>query len=86
METPAGAYWETDEHFSRYQDVTYAFGSCTLHDLRRLIGETAMTKLLKDYATAHRYGVSTTAEFKAAAQAATTTDLTSFWTTHRIEG
>ena len=39
-----------------------------------------MTNVLKDYAQAHWYGVSTTAEFKAAAQAATSTDLTSFWT------
>lgn len=45
-----------------------------------------MATLLKNYATAHWYGVSTTAEFKAAAQAATSTDLTSFRTTHRIDG
>ncbi|GAB7105552.1 hypothetical protein JCM4814A_38660 [Streptomyces phaeofaciens JCM 4814] len=82
--TNSMAYWDT--HSSRYSTVVYGYGKCALHDLRRLIGETAMTKLLKDYATAHWYGVSTTAEFKAAAQAATTTDLTSFWTTHRIEG
>ena len=45
-----------------------------------------MTNLLKSYASSHWYGVSTTAEFKAAAQAATSTDLTSFWSTHRIDG
>ncbi len=78
------AYWDT--HSSRYSTVVYGYGKCALHDLRRLIGDTAMAKLLKDYATSHWYGVSTTAEFKAAAQAATATDLTSFWTTHRIEG
>ncbi|MER5429399.1 M1 family aminopeptidase [Streptomyces sp. NPDC002588] len=82
--TNSMAYW--DAHSSRYGTVVYTYGKCALHDLRRLIGDTAMAKLLKDYATAHWYGVSTTAEFKAAAQAATTTDLTSFWTTHRIEG
>ncbi|MFJ8110684.1 M1 family aminopeptidase [Streptomyces sp. NPDC096132] len=82
--TNSMAYWDT--HSSRYSTVVYGYGKCALHDLRRLIGDTAMAKLLKDYATAHWYGVSTTAEFKAAAQAATTTDLTSFWTTHRIEG
>ncbi|KQX63489.1 M1 family metallopeptidase [Streptomyces sp. Root1310] len=82
--TNSMAYWDT--HSSRYSTVVYGYGKCALHDLRRLIGDTAMTKLLKDYATSHWYGVSTTAEFKAAAQAATTTDLTSFWTTHRIEG
>ncbi|WP_432189291.1 M1 family aminopeptidase [Streptomyces sp. Tue6028] len=82
--TNSMAYW--DAHSSRYSTVVYGYGKCALHDLRRLIGDTAMTKLLKDYATAHWYGVSTTAEFKAAAQAATSTDLTSFWSTHRIDG
>ncbi|MDX3315079.1 M1 family aminopeptidase [Streptomyces sp. ME08-AFT2] len=82
--TNSMAYW--DAHPSRYATVVYAYGKCALHDLRRLIGDTAMAKLLKDYAASHWYGVSTTAEFKAAAQAATTTDLTSFWTTHRIDG
>ncbi|MGY5105267.1 M1 family metallopeptidase [Streptomyces sp. 900105245] len=78
------AYW--DAHSSRYSTVVYGYGKCALHDLRRVLGDTAMAKLLKDYATAHWYGVSTTAEFKAAAQAATSTDLTSFWSTHRIDG
>ncbi|WP_405495191.1 M1 family aminopeptidase [Streptomyces sp. NBC_00096] len=82
--TNSMAYWDT--HSSRYSTVVYGYGKCALHDLRRVLGDTAMAKLLKDYATAHWYGVSTTAEFKAAAQAATTTDLTSFWTTHRIDG
>ncbi|MFG2575034.1 M1 family aminopeptidase [Streptomyces sp. NPDC048481] len=82
--TNSMAYW--DAHSSRYSTVVYGYGKCALHDLRRLVGDTAMARLLKDYATSHWYGVSTTAEFKAAAQAATTTDLTSFWTTHRIEG
>ncbi|WP_327318987.1 M1 family metallopeptidase [Streptomyces sp. NBC_01235] len=82
--TNSMAYW--DAHSSRYSTVVYGYGKCALHDLRRLIGDTAMANLLKDYATSHWYGVSTTAEFKAAAQAATTTDLTSFWTTHRIDG
>jgi hypothetical protein len=76
------SYW--DAHSSRYSTVVYGYGKCALHDLRRLIGATAMTTLLRSYAAAHWYGVSTTAEFKAAAQAATGTDLTSFWTTHRI--
>ncbi|MBX7548104.1 M1 family aminopeptidase [Streptomyces sp. NPDC048665] len=82
--TDSMAYW--DAHSSRYSTVVYGYGKCALHDLRRVLGDTAMTKLLKDYATAHWYGVSTTAEFKAAAQAATGTDLTSFWTQHRIDG
>lgn len=78
------AYW--DAHSSRYGTVVYGYGKCALHDLRRLLGTTAMTTLLKNYAQSHWYGVSTTAEFKAAAQAMTTTDLTSFWTQHRIDG
>ncbi|MEU2714376.1 M1 family aminopeptidase [Streptomyces sp. NPDC007205] len=82
--TNSMAYW--DAHSSRYSTVVYGYGKCALHDLRRVLGDTAMTKLMKDYATAHWYGVSTTAEFKAAAQAATSTDLTSFWTQHRIDG
>jgi len=82
--TNSMAYW--DAHSSRYSTVVYAYGKCALHDLRRVLGDSVMAKLLKDYATSHWYGVSTTAEFKAAAQAATSTDLTSFWTQHRIDG
>ncbi|MFF9243367.1 M1 family aminopeptidase [Streptomyces sp. NPDC014776] len=82
--TNSMAYW--DAHSSRYSTVVYGYGKCALHDLRRVLGDTAMAKLLKDYAAAHWYGVSTTAEFKAAAQAATSADLTSFWSQHRIEG
>ncbi|MEU2060752.1 M1 family metallopeptidase [Streptomyces sp. NPDC013455] len=82
--TNSMAYW--DAHPSRYSTVVYGYGKCALHDLRRVLGDTAMARLLKEYATAHWYGVSTTAEFKAAAQAATSTDLTSFWNLHRIEG
>ncbi|MFI8261209.1 M1 family aminopeptidase [Streptomyces sp. NPDC085665] len=82
--TNSMGYW--DAHSSRYSTVVYGYGKCALHDLRRVLGDTVMAKLLKDYATSHWYGVSTTAEFKAAAQAATTTDLTSFWTQHRIDG
>ncbi|MCP2335153.1 M1 family aminopeptidase [Actinomadura rupiterrae] len=82
--TNSMAYW--DAHSSRYSTVVYGYGKCALHDLQRLIGDNAMATLLRNYAQSHWYGVSTTAEFKAAAQAATTTDLTSFWTQHRIEG
>lgn len=82
--TNSMAYW--DANSSRYSTVVYGYGKCALHDLRRVLGDTVMAKLLKDYASSHWYGVSTTAEFKAAAQAATTTDLTSFWTQHRIDG
>ncbi|GAA2271625.1 hypothetical protein GCM10010430_66860 [Kitasatospora cystarginea] len=77
-------YW--DAHPTRYGTVVYDYGKCALHDLRRLIGGTTMAELLRTYARTHWYGVSTTAEFKAAAQAATATDLTEFWKLHRIDG
>jgi hypothetical protein len=83
--TNSMAYW--DAHSSRYGTVVYGYGKCTLHDLRRLTGSTAMTNLLRSYAAAHWYGISTVADFKAAAQAAAgSTDLTSFWAAHRVEG
>jgi len=79
------AYW--DQHSSRYSTVVYGYGKCTLHDLRRTIGDTAMANLIKSYSQSHWYGVSTTADFKAAAQvAAGTTDLTQFWADHRVIG
>ncbi|WP_345443549.1 M1 family metallopeptidase [Actinoallomurus vinaceus] len=79
-------YWDQGEHSSRYGIVVYEYGKCALHDLRRVLGDAAMTTLLRSYVRSHRYGVSTTAEFKAAAQAMTSTDLTSFWAKHRIAG
>ncbi|NKZ05264.1 M1 family peptidase [Actinomadura latina] len=78
------AYW--DQHSSRYSTVVYGYGKCALHDLRRLIGDSAMNGLLKTYAKDHWYGISTTSEFKEAAQAATSIDLTAFWAQHRIDG
>jgi aminopeptidase N len=82
--TNSMAYW--DAHANRYGTVVYGYGKCALHDLRRLIGTTAMSNLLRGYAQSHWFGVSTVPEFKAAAQAATSVDLTSFWAVHRIEG
>jgi hypothetical protein len=82
--TNSMAYW--DAHSSRYGTVVYTYGKCVLHDLRRLIGDTAMTNLMRSYAQSHQFGISTVADFKAAAQAATTTNLTSFWSTHRVDG
>ncbi|MFD8984717.1 M1 family metallopeptidase [Streptomyces sp. NPDC059564] len=78
------AYW--DQHPTRYEDVVYGYGACALHDLRRTIGADAMTRLLRGYVRTHRYGVSTTPAFKAAARAATAKDLTPFWAAHRIDG
>jgi hypothetical protein len=83
--TSSMAYW--DAHPSRYGSVVYGFGKCTLHDLRRLLGSTKMTALMSSYAQAHWFGISTVADFKQAAQAAAgSTDLTAFWSSHRVEG
>jgi|GEM_PF-1341963 len=82
--TNSMAYW--DAHPDRYSTVVYGYGKCALHDLQRTMGDTAFTTMLHNYAQSHWYGISTVADFKAAAQAATSVDLTSFWTTHRIDG
>jgi hypothetical protein len=82
--TNSMAWW--DAHSSRYSTVVYTYGKCVLHDLRRLLGDSVMTTMMANYAASHWYGISTVADFKAAAQAATSTDLTSFWTTHHIIG
>jgi hypothetical protein len=82
--TNSMAWW--DAHASRYSTVVYTYGKCALHDLQRLIGNSAMSTLMLNYAASHWYGISTVADFKAAAQAATGTDLTSFWSTHHIVG
>ncbi|MER6298741.1 M1 family metallopeptidase [Kitasatospora sp. NPDC001539] len=81
--TNAMSYW--DAHPDRYEAVVYDRGSCALHELRRLIGAGTMAALLHDYAGAHWFGVSTTADFKAAAQAATSVDLSAFWHEHRLD-
>jgi hypothetical protein len=80
-------YW--DAHSSRYGTVVYGYGPCALHDLERVLGTANMANLLRTYAQSHWFGVSTTADFKAAAQAVasalpTPVNLSSFWTTHRI--
>ncbi|WP_407636906.1 putative Ig domain-containing protein [Hamadaea tsunoensis] len=82
--TNSMAYW--DAHSSRYSTVVYTYGKCVLHDLRRQLGDSAFNTMIYNYAQAHWFGISTVADFKAAAQAASSTDLTSFWTTHRIDG
>jgi hypothetical protein len=80
--TNSMAWW--DAHSSRYSTVVYGYGKCALHDLQRLLGNAAMSSMLMNYAASHWFGISTVADFKAAAQAATSTDLTSFWSTHHI--
>lgn len=79
---PMGYY--ADGHRSEYVRVVYMRGACALYDLERVLGAPEMAVMLRDYVRDHWLGVATTAEFKRAAQAATATDLTPFWTEHRI--
>ncbi|WP_258314864.1 M1 family metallopeptidase [Streptomyces sp. Act143] len=79
--TNSMAYWSS--HPGEYH-LVYTAGPCALADLERTIGAGAMARLLKRYAHDHWYGVSTTADFKKAAQSVTGTDLASFWAKHRI--
>lgn len=75
-------YWKTyGPGWSRY---VYSYGACMLHDLERVLGTPAMAKMIRAYTKSHWYGVSTVPAFKSAAQAATSTDLTTFWKSHTI--
>ncbi|MFI0979299.1 M1 family metallopeptidase [Streptomyces sp. NPDC021093] len=73
-----------DGRRSEFSWVAYSRGACALHDLERTLGSPAMATMLRGYVRDHWLGVSTTAAFKRAAQAATEKDLTPFWTEHRI--
>ncbi|MFJ6569218.1 M1 family metallopeptidase [Streptomyces sp. NPDC091292] len=79
--TNSMAYWAG--HRNEYH-LIYSAGSCALSRLELTLGSDTMARLLKEYARDHWYGVSTTADFKNAAQALTDQDLTSFWEEHRI--
>ncbi|MFE2322976.1 M1 family metallopeptidase [Streptomyces sp. NPDC059385] len=80
--TNSMGYWAAyGPGWSRF---VYTNGACVLHDLEKVLGAPAMAAMLKEYVRDHWYGVSTTAAFQRAAQAATTTDLTSFWREHRV--
>ncbi|MFD0004445.1 M1 family metallopeptidase [Streptomyces sp. NPDC127178] len=79
--TNSMAYWAG--HPGEYHFL-YTAGSCALADLERTLGADSMARLLKQYARDHWYGVSTTAEFKKAAQSVSGKDLNPFWKLHRI--
>jgi hypothetical protein len=79
--TNSMAYWST--HPGEYH-LVYTAGPCALADLERTIGAEAMVRLLRLYAHDHWYGISTTSDFKRAAQSVTDRDLTAFWAQHRI--
>ena len=76
------AYWST--HRGEYFQVVYGIGPCVLADLEHVLGAGTMARLIKKYAHDHWYGVSTTVDFKKAAQSMTHRDLGPFWRKHRI--
>ncbi len=59
----------------------YTRGAMTLHQLRLAIGDDAFLRLLRRWATQHRYGNVSTAEFVALAQRVSGQDLTTLFTT-----
>ncbi|MFE4637216.1 M1 family metallopeptidase [Streptomyces sp. NPDC056773] len=73
-----------DGHRSEFGRAVYGRGGCALHDLERVLGAPQMTAMLRGYVRDHWLGVTSTEDFKRAAQAATPQDLTAFWTEHRI--
>lgn len=79
--TNSMAYWA--EHRNEYH-LIYTAGPCALARLEDTLGADTMARLLKRYARDHWYGVSTTADFKKAAQSVTDKDLGSFWERYRI--
>jgi aminopeptidase N len=86
--TNSMAYWDlnTGEYFA----TVYGIGSCSLHDLGRVLGERRMANFVRNYAIDHTLGFSTTDAFKAGAQKVADSlsppvDLTDFWDTHRID-
>ncbi|TRO59795.1 M1 family metallopeptidase [Streptomyces sp. IB201691-2A2] len=79
--TNSMAYWA--EHRNEYH-LIYTAGPCALARLEDALGADTMARLLKRYARDHWYGLSTTADFKKAAQSVTDKDLGPFWTKYRI--
>ncbi|MEV7207782.1 MULTISPECIES: M1 family metallopeptidase [unclassified Streptomyces] len=79
--TASMGYWS--QHRGEYH-LVYTAGPCALFDLERTLGPGAMARLLKGYARDHWFGVSTTEDFKRAAQSMTDEDLGPFWESHHI--
>jgi aminopeptidase N len=68
-----------------YGLVVYLLGSCLLHDLEQTMGPARWLGFLRDYAVAHRYGVSTPDAFRTAAQEASPVDLAPVFARWRAE-
>ncbi|MFC6083517.1 M1 family metallopeptidase [Sphaerisporangium aureirubrum] len=77
------SFWQTvttdPGPVNMFGNVPYNRGAMTLHALRGKIGDPAFFKLLKDWATTHKYGNATTADFVAEAQSVSGMDLTAFF-------
>ncbi|MGA5452761.1 M1 family metallopeptidase [Streptomyces umbrinus] len=79
--TNSMAYWA--KHRDEYH-LVYTAGPCALARLEDTLGADTMARLLKRYARDHWYGLSTTADFRKAAQSVTDKDLGPFWERYRI--
>ncbi|MEU4609555.1 M1 family metallopeptidase [Streptomyces umbrinus] len=79
--TNSMAYWA--KHRDEYH-LVYTAGPCALARLEDTLGADTMARLLKRYARDHWYGLSTTADFKKAAQSMTDKDLGPVWERYRI--
>ncbi|HEY1278328.1 MAG TPA: M1 family metallopeptidase [Acidimicrobiales bacterium] len=64
---------------SLFDGTIYARGAMTLEALREKIGDSTFSRLLRDWATQHRYGNVTTAQFIALADRLAGTDLARFF-------
>jgi aminopeptidase N len=77
------AFWQTvtaDPGTSEmFGNVPYNRGAMTLHALRGKIGDTAFFKLVKDWASTHKYGNVSTADFIGQAEKVSGKDLKSFF-------
>ncbi len=84
--TNSMAFWGS--HPKQYW-VIYNQGTCALGAMAHELGMNRFIGILRSYAAAHRFGISTTADFKAAienaaAQYAPGWDIAQFWRTWRI--
>jgi aminopeptidase N len=77
------AFWQTvtadPGTVDMFGNVPYNRGAMTLHALRGKIGDTAFFKLIKDWASTHKYGNASTADFIRQAEKVSGKDLKTFF-------